>query len=178
VDRPGRVTLADGTMVREREAWVADNARVTGAVELGTDVNVWYGASIRGDEAAIRIGARTNLQDNCVAHCDPDEPLLVGEDCTVGHGAILHGTRVGNRCLVGMGAILLQGSEVGDECLIGAGTLVTAGMKVPPRSVVLGVPGKVVRKVTDDEVKGFLRSAKGYVELALSTCGGRHRRLV
>jgi len=170
--------MADGWLVRERESWVAVGAMVTGDVVLGPDVNVWYGASVRGDEARIRIGARTNIQDNCVLHCDPGEPMTVGEDCTVGHGAILHGKSLGNRCLVGMGAILLQGSEIGDECLIGAGTVVTEGMKVPKRSVVLGVPGKVVRKVTPAEVKRFLASAKGYCDLALATCGGKHRRFV
>ena len=169
--------MADGRLVRERDAWVASTATVTGDVDLAPEVNVWYGASVRGDEAAIRIGARTNIQDNCVLHCDPGQPLTVGEDCTVGHGAILHGSRIGDRCLVGMGAILLQGSMIGDECLVGAGTLVTEGMKVPPRSVVLGVPGKVVRKVTPEEVKGFLKSAKGYVDLATATCGGKHSRI-
>jgi carbonic anhydrase/acetyltransferase-like protein (isoleucine patch superfamily) len=170
--------MADGWLVRERDAWVAHNAVVTGVVDLAEDVNVWYGASLRGDEARIAIGPRTNVQDNCVLHCDPGEPLVVGADCVIGHGAILHGLRVGDRCLVGMGAILLQGSEIGDECLVGAGTVVPEGMKVPARSVVLGVPGKVVRKVTDDEVKGFVKAAKGYVDLALATCGGLHRRFV
>ena len=170
--------MADGRLVRERDAWVAENATITGDVALGPEVNVWYGASIRGDEAKITIGARTNIQDNCVLHCDPGQPLAVGDDCTIGHGAVLHGSKVGNRCLVGMGAILLQKSEIGDECLIGAGTVVTEGMKVPKRSVVLGVPGKVVRKVTEAEVKGFLKSAKGYVDLAMATCGERYRRIV
>ena len=168
--------MATGWLVRERECWVATTATVTGEVDLAPDVNVWYGASLRGDEAPIRIGARTNLQDNCVAHCDPGEPLTVGEDCTIGHGAILHGAKIGNRCLVGMGAILLQGSVLGDECLVGAGAVVTEGMVVPPRSVVLGVPGKVVRPVTDAEVKKFLASAKGYCDLALMTAGRQHVR--
>jgi len=170
--------MADGRLVRERDAWVAETAIVTGDVDLGAEVSIWYGASVRGDEAKIRIGARTNLQDNCVVHCDHGDPQTVGDDCTVGHGAILHGRRLGNRCLVGMGAILLQRSEIGDECLIGAGTVVTEGMKVPKRSVVLGVPGKVVRKVTDAEVKKFLQSAKAYAALALATCGGKFRRIV
>lgn len=170
--------MADGWLVRERESWVAMNAMVTGSVDLDEDVNVWYGASVRGDEAKITIGARTNIQDGVVVHCDPGEPQSIGADCTVGHGAVLHGLKVGNRCLIGMGALLLQKSEIGDECLIGAGALVTEGMKVPARSVVLGVPGKVVRKVTDDEVKSFLQAARGYVDLALATCGGLHRRYV
>lgn len=170
--------MANGWMVRERDAWVATTAAVTGRVDLGPEVNVWYGAVLRGDEAPITIGARTNIQDNCVAHCDPGEPLTVGEDCVIGHGAILHGLRIGDRCLVGMGAILLQKSEIGDECLVGAGALVPEGMKVPPRSVVLGVPAKVVRKVTDEEVEEFRRSAAGYVDLAMRTCGRLHERPV
>lgn len=170
--------MADGWMVRERDSWVATTAVITGIVDLAEDVNVWYGASLRGDEAPIAIGARTNIQDNVVAHCDPNQPLTIGQDCTIGHGAILHGAKIGNKCLIGMGAILLQKSEIGDECLIGAGAVVTEGEKIPPRSVVLGVPGKVVRKVTDDEVKSFLKSANGYMALALATCGGLHRRYV
>ena len=170
--------MADAFLVREREAWVATTATITGDVDLAEDVNVWYGASIRGDEANITVGRGTNIQDNAVAHCDPGERLVIGEDCTIGHGAILHGKSIGNRCLVGMGAILLQRSEIGDECLIGAGAVVTEGMKVPARSVVLGVPGKVVRKVTDEEVASFRKSAKGYQDLALATCGGKHRRYV
>jgi len=170
--------MADAWMVRERDSWVATTAALTGDIVLAEDVSVWYGASLRGDEARITIGARTNLQDNVVAHCDPGEPLVVGADCTVGHGALLHGLKIGNRCLVGMGAILLQGSEIGDECLVGAGALVGEGVKIPPRSVVLGVPGKVVRKVTDDEVKGFLKAAREYGDMALAHCGGLHRRRV
>ena len=170
--------MADAWLVRERDSWVATTAVVTGDVDLAPDVNVWYGAVLRGDEAKITIGRGTNIQDQVVAHCDPGEPLVVGEDCTIGHGALLHGLKIGNRCLVGMGAILLQGSEIGDECLVGAGAVVTEGMKVPARSVLLGVPGKVVRKVTDDEVKSFLKAAKGYADLALATCGGKHRRFV
>ncbi len=169
--------MADGWLVRERESWVANTAVVTGWVDLGPEVNIWYGASIRGDEAKILVGARTNLQDNVVAHCDPGEDMTIGEDCTIGHGALLHGAKIGRRCLIGMGAILLPRSEIGDECLIGAGAVVTEGMKVPPRSVVLGVPGKVVRPVTPEEVKGFLESARGYVRLASMTCGGLHRRV-
>jgi carbonic anhydrase/acetyltransferase-like protein (isoleucine patch superfamily) len=163
-------------MVRERDWWVANTASITGWVDLAEDVNVWYGASIRGDEAKILVGPRTNLQDNVVVHCDPGENQVIGEDCTIGHGAILHGASIGKRCLIGMGAILLQKSQIGDECIIGAGALVKEGMVVPPRSVVVGVPGEVTRKVTDDEVKKILASAKGYTDLALKTCGGLHRR--
>ncbi len=168
--------MATGDMRREREAWVASNAVLTGKVDLGVETNVWYGAVLRGDEARIRVGDRTNIQDNCVVHCDPDQPQTIGSDVTVGHGAILHGTKVGDRTLVGMGAILLQESEIGEDCIVGAGTLVPQGMKVPPRSVVLGVPAKVVRPVTDEEIERALASAKGYVRKASAHCGQRHVR--
>jgi len=170
--------MADIWLRRERDGWVAPNATISGDVILGPEVNVWYGASIRGDEAKITIGARTNIQDNAVIHCDPGEPQTIGDDCTIGHGAILHGSKIGNRCLVGMGAIVLQKAEIGDECLIGAGAVVKEGAKIPARSVVLGVPGEVARKVTDDEAKGFVKSAKGYVDLASETAGEKFRRYV
>jgi len=165
-------------MVKEGGAWVATTATVTGDVVLGEGANLWYGASVRGDEAALTIGRRTNLQDNVVMHADPDEPQVLGDDCTIGHGALLHGMRVGNRCLIGMGAVLLQRSVVGDECLVGAGTLVREGQVIPARSVVLGVPGKVVRRVTDEEVARFLRSAEGYVAKAVAHADGTFARPV
>jgi len=168
--------MADGVMRREHEHWVGATSTVTGDVDLGVEASVWYGASVRGDEANIRIGARTNIQDNAVVHCDPGQPQVIGDDTTVGHGAILHGKRVGSRCLIGMGAILLQESVVGDECIIGAGTLVPQGTEIPPRSVVLGVPGKVVRQVTDEEVKRNLASAKGYASKASAHAGRIHAR--
>jgi carbonic anhydrase/acetyltransferase-like protein (isoleucine patch superfamily) len=168
--------MADGAMIPEGEAIVADNAALTGDVRLGRDVNIWFGASVRGDEATLAIGDGTNLQDNCVVHADPGEPQTIGRDCTVGHGAILHGAVVGDRCLIGMGAILLQRSEIGDECLVGAGTLIRDGAKIPPRSVVLGVPGRVVRSVTDEEAASFLRSARDYVAKAREHVAGKYRR--
>ena len=170
--------MANGWLERERDAWVATNAIVTGDVDIGPESSIWYGVSVRGDESPIKIGARTNIQDNSVAHTDPDQPLEIGDDCTIGHGALLHGRKIGNRCLIGMGAILLQGSEIGDECLIGAGTVVPEEMKVPPRSVVRGVPGEVVRQVTDEEVASFLKASSGYVDWAVKTCGKLFTRAV
>jgi carbonic anhydrase/acetyltransferase-like protein (isoleucine patch superfamily) len=168
--------MATGEMKREREAWVASNAILTGNIVLGSGTSIWFGCSVRGDEARITLGDRTNLQDNCVVHCDPDQPQSVGADVTVGHGAILHGTRIGDRTLIGMGAILLQESDIGEECIIGAGALVPQGMKVPPRSLVLGVPGRVVRQVTDEEVAANVASALGYMAMASAHCGGKFRR--
>jgi carbonic anhydrase/acetyltransferase-like protein (isoleucine patch superfamily) len=156
---------------RERDHWIATNAVVCGAVEILGEASIWYGAVVRGDEAPIHIGARTNIQDGCVVHADPGQPNWIGDDCTVGHRAVVHGSRIGNRCLIGMGSIVLQESEIGDECLIGAGALVPHGAKIPPRSVVVGVPGKVVRQVTDAEARSFVDSAKGYVRKASAHAG-------
>jgi carbonic anhydrase/acetyltransferase-like protein (isoleucine patch superfamily) len=142
-------------------------------VELGPDVNLWFGAVVRGDDERIEIGARTNLQDNAVVHADPGVVNRIGEDCVIGHQALLHGARVGDRCLIGMGSILLSRSEVGDECIVGAGAIVTEGKRIPPRSLVLGAPARVVREVTDEEIAFILEAAAGYVEKARGHCEGR-----
>jgi len=117
----------------------------------------------------IRIGSRTNIQDGTIVHVmrDPPHPTVVGDDVTVGHGAVLHGCTVANRCLIGMGAILLNGSSVGEDCIVAAGTLLPEGMAVPARSLVMGSPGKVRRSLTDDEVAFILQSAQNYVTYRL-----------
>ncbi|MBZ4417418.1 gamma carbonic anhydrase family protein [Myxococcus sp. RHSTA-1-4] len=147
--------------------FVEDSAQVVGDVELGEDSSVWFNAVLRGDVNPIRIGRRTNIQDLTVVHVtSKTHPTHVGDDVTVGHRVILHGCTVGNRVLVGMGAVLMDGVEVGDECIIGAGALLTPGTKVPPGSLVVGSPGKVKRPITEEE-RAFLRkSAEGYVHLA------------
>jgi carbonic anhydrase/acetyltransferase-like protein (isoleucine patch superfamily) len=132
--------------------WIAPNAIVLGGVTLDEDVGIWFNAVIRGDNDPIRIGARTNIQDGCVLHSDPGFPLDVGPDCTVGHMVMLHGCTIGRGCLIGIGAIVLNGAKIGDECLIGAGALIPEGKEIPPRSVVLGAPGKIVRTVTADDL--------------------------
>ncbi|MEZ5973921.1 MAG: gamma carbonic anhydrase family protein [Planctomycetota bacterium] len=144
-------------------AWVAEGAVVLADVTFGEDANVWFGCVLRGDDAPITIGARTNIQDGTIVHADPGVANHIGEDVTVGHRCVLHGAKVGDRCLIGMGAILLAGSEIGDECLIAAGAVVKENMKVPPRSLVVGIPGKIVRQITDEEVAAFRESAAGYV---------------
>ncbi len=147
-------------------ALVASTASVMGRVRLGVDASVWYGAVLRGDDDVITIGARTNIQDNSVVHALPGVPLSVGDDVTVGHAAILHMKSVGARCLIGMGAILLGESVIGEECVVAAGALVKERAVIPPRSLVVGMPAKVVRAVTDDEVKMILASAREYMEKA------------
>ena len=147
-------------------AFVAANATVIGDVSLGEKASVWYGAVLRGDINRIEIGPRSNLQDGVIVHVADEFPAIVGELVTVGHAAIIHACTVGDEVLVGMGAILLDGAEIGARSIIGANTLVTLGMKVPPGSLVLGSPGKVVRQLSRAEQTGIKRWARKYVETA------------
>jgi carbonic anhydrase/acetyltransferase-like protein (isoleucine patch superfamily) len=149
-----------------RDFYVAPGAIVTGDVVLGPGVNVWYGCVIRGDLGRITLAARVNLQDGVIVHTDLGMPQDVEDGVVVGHRAVLHGRSVGRDTLVGMGALLLSGSEVGAECIIGAGTVVTEMRRIPPRSVVTGVPGKVVRAVTDDDLRRTHAISANYLELA------------
>lgn len=144
-------------------AFAADSATLTGRLALGPEVSVWFGCVLRGDDASIHIGARSNVQDLSMIHADVDVPNVIGEEVTIGHRCVLHGAQVGDRCLIGMGAILLGGSVIGEESIIGAGAVVKEGMVVPPRSLVVGVPAKIVREVTDEQVAAIRRSADGYV---------------
>jgi len=145
---------------------LAEDAVVTGDVTLAADVSVWYGAILRGDVGAIRIGRGSNLQDHVTVHCAIGVPTIVGENVVVGHGAILHSCDVGNGCLIGMGAVLLDGCTVGEGSMIGAGAVVPPGQTIPPRSVVMGVPGKVVREASAAEVRATLENAAHYVLLS------------
>ena len=147
----------------EGGAFVASNAIVTGDVTLGPDVGVWFGCVLRGDDAPLTIGRRTNVQDLTMIHADTGVPNVIGEECTIGHRVVLHGARVGDRCLIGMGAILLGGSVIGDESLIAAGAVVKEGFVVPPRSLVVGLPGKIVRTLSDADIAAIRASADGYV---------------
>ncbi|HIV16591.1 MAG TPA: gamma carbonic anhydrase family protein [Candidatus Alectryocaccobium stercorigallinarum] len=145
---------------------IADNAVVCGDVTIGKDSSVWYGAVIRGDDDKITIGERTNIQDNCVLHCDEGFPITVGDDVTVGHGAVLHGCTVGDGSLIGMGAVVLNGAKIGKNCLVGAGALVTGKMDAPDGSMIIGSPAKVKRELTEEEVAENMHSAVFYVECA------------
>ena len=157
--RTPRLIAVDG-------AWVADDATVFGDVTLGAGASIWYGTVVRADVARIRIGARTNVQDLSVVHPQHDEDVEIGADVTIGHGVMAHGRVIGDGSLIGIGAILLAGSRIGEECLIGAGALIPAGKVIPPRSVVVGSPGKVVRQVTEDDLRMFRENIARYVELA------------
>ena len=149
------------------DVFLAENAVITGDVEIGQSASIWYGAVLRGDVGEIAIGARTNVQDLAVIHTTGGvSTAWIGEDVTIGHGAIVHGARVGARSLIGMGAIVLDNAEIGEEVLVAAGALVPPGMKVPSGSMVRGSPGKVVRELTTEERAGGRLSAEHYVELA------------
>jgi carbonic anhydrase/acetyltransferase-like protein (isoleucine patch superfamily) len=144
--------------------WIAPNATVVGDVTLAEDVSIWYGAVLRGDSGAITVGAGTNIQDNCVLH----EKTAIGENCTIGHGAIVHGCAIGDRCMIGMGAIVLNGAVIGDDCLVGAGALVTGKMNAPAGSVLLGNPAKIVKEITPAQMEEIRLDAENYIRLAQS----------
>ncbi len=147
--------------------YIEESARVIGDVEIGRDSSIWFNAVVRGDVHYIRIGERTNVQDNSTLHVTKDiYPLIIGSDVTIGHNVILHGCTVKDRCLIGMGAIILDNAEVGEDSVIGAGTLVKEGTVIPPGSLVVGVPGRIAREVRPEEKARILRSARNYIEYA------------
>ncbi len=151
-----------------RDVFIAESAVVVGNVHLGDQASVWYGAVLRGDVGFIRIGARTNVQDLACIHMTTGvSNTVIGEDVTIGHGAIIHGGIIGDRALIGMGSIILDNAEIGAEALIAAGAVVPPRMKVPPRVLVRGQPGRVVRELTPEETRLGLHGAEDYVKLAL-----------
>lgn len=154
------------TMREANGAFIADTARVVGDVRLGPDVSIWYGAVVRGDVAPVVIGAGTNIQDNAVIHCDHRYANVIGRDVIIGHGAIVHGELVGDNTLIGMGAIVMGRTRIGRACLIAAGALVPPGLKVPDNSVVVGVPGKIVRQTSDEDRAYMAKLPHHYVALA------------
>src|SRR5271167_2923720 len=143
--------------------WIAPNASVIGDVVLGEDCGIWFGATARGDNEMITIGARSNIQEASTLHTDIGFPLDIGEDCTIGHNAILHGCTIGDGSLVGMGAIVLNGAKIGRGCLVGAGALVTEGKVFPDGSLIVGSPAKVMRALDEAAIAGLRKSAAGYV---------------
>ena len=155
----------------EPSAFVHDSAELIGAVSVAKDASIWPGSVLRGDVDRIVVGERSNIQDLTVIHCRHGRPTIVGRGVTVGHRVILHGARIGDLCLIGMGAIVME-AEIGRETLVAAGALVLAGMRVPPRSLVMGSPAKVVRTLKPAEIAGLRRSAAEYVKLARSHRGG------
>ncbi|MFC6696015.1 gamma carbonic anhydrase family protein [Nocardioides daphniae] len=156
------IALGDHAPTIDDSAWVAPNATLVGRVHLAEGASVFYGAVLRADNEPITIGKGSNVQDNCVFHVDPGKPVTLGEGVSVGHGAVVHGATIGDHVLVGMSATVMNGAVIGDEVLIAAGALVTEGMQVPPRTLVAGVPAKVRRELTDDEVAKLHRNAAVY----------------
>ncbi len=157
-------------MKDEGSAFIAPNATVTGNVVLGKDSSVWFGCVIRAESGEVRIGNRTNVQDNCVLHTE--KSLLIGNNVTIGHGAIVHCERIGDNTLIGMGAVLLNGAKVGKNCIIAAGALVKENENIPDNSVVMGIPGKIKRKTTEDEVKKIKHDSEYYVKKAKMYANG------
>lgn len=161
----GMIKSYKGKMPKLHETvFAVESAQIIGDVEIGEDSSVWFNAVVRGDVNYIRIGKRTNIQDNCTVHVTKDVyPTILGDDVTVGHNVVIHGCVIKDRCLIGMGAILLDHAEVGEDSIIGAGALITEGARIPPRSLVLGIPGKVVRGLKDEEIERIAQSAKNYM---------------
>ncbi len=146
--------------------FVAKNATVIGDVTVGKESSIWYHAVVRGDEAPIRIGKATNIQDNCTLHCSEKHPLTIGDGVTVGHNAVLHGCTIGNNVLIGMGAIVLNGAVIGDDCIIGAGALITEDKVIEPGTIAYGLPAKPMGKATEADIEANRRNALMYVEFA------------
>ena len=146
----------------EAEVYIARGAVVVGDVTLGARANIWYNAVLRGDINRIAVGSDTNIQDNAVLHISDDFPCIVGDRVTVGHSAVVHACTVGDECLIGMGSTILDGAVIGEHCIIGANSLVSMGRQIPPRSLVLGSPGKVVRELTEKEIASLPAMAAKY----------------
>jgi gamma-carbonic anhydrase len=146
---------------------ICDGVRIIGDIEIQENSSLWYNAILRGDVYPIRIGKRTNIQDGAILHVTTDTyALTIGDDVTIGHGAIVHGATIGNRCLIGMGAIILDGAIIEDDTIIAAGTVIKPGMHIPSGIMCAGVPGKKMRDITDKERHGFIEQAAHYIEVA------------
>jgi len=147
-----------------RDVYVAPNATVVGDVHLGDEVSIWFGAVLRGDVERLTVGPRSNVQDNSVLHSDPGSPLVVGERVTVGHGCILHGCRIGDGALIGMGSTILNDARIGRTCLVGANALVTEGKEFPDGMLIVGSPARAIRPLTPEELARMAESPGRYVE--------------
>ncbi len=153
-------------------AWVADSAEVIGDVELGEGASLWFGVIARGDNEPMRIGANSNVQDGSMLHSDPGFPLTLEESVTIGHQVMLHGCTIGAGSLVGIKSVIMNGAKIGKNCLVGAGSLVTEGKEFPDGSMIMGVPAKLVRALTPEQIAGLARSSGHYVENARRYAAG------
>ncbi|MDQ1186172.1 gamma carbonic anhydrase family protein [Agrobacterium larrymoorei] len=143
--------------------WIAPDANVIGSVTLGEDVGIWFGATLRGDNEPMTVGRGTNIQEGVMVHSDPGFPATIGNHCTIGHHAIIHGCTIGDNTLIGMGATILNGAKIGRNCLVGANALVTEGKEFPDNSLIVGSPARVVRTLDDKAAEGIKKSAEKYV---------------
>ena len=149
----------------DETVFIAEDAAVIGDVNIGEGSSIWYSAVVRGDIENITIGKYSNIQDNCTVHTETNIPTKIGDYSVIGHNAVVHGCTIGDNCLIGMGAIVLNNAKIGDNCIIGAGTVVTEGKEIPANSLVIGIPGKVVRQVTEEEIEAVKANAIRYNDL-------------
>ena len=149
-----------------KSTYISETSVIIGSVDLKENVNIWFGAVLRGDLQNIVVGKNTNIQENTVIHTDEDYKVIIGEGCTIGHGAIIHGCEIGNNVLVGMGSIILNGAKIGNNTIIGAGSLVISNKVFEDNVLILGNPAKVVRKLTQEEIENNKKSCLNYIELS------------
>ena len=150
-----------------KNIYTGNNVVITGEVNLSEDVSIWHNAVLRGDEGYITIGSRTNIQDLVMIHTGmPDYSVIIGHDTTIGHSAIIHGCTIGNECMIGMGAIIMNGAKIGNQCIVAAGSIVTEHKTFPEKSLILGSPAKLIRTLTDDEIQKIRDNAEAYVTSA------------
>jgi carbonic anhydrase/acetyltransferase-like protein (isoleucine patch superfamily) len=166
-------TLLGTRLNVDPSAFIANNAVLAGEVSVGARASVWFGAVVRGDLAPVRIGEESNLQDGAIVHVEDAVPAIIGRRVTVGHGAIIHAADIGDDTLIGIAAVVLSGARIGRGCIIGAGAVVREGFEVPPGSVVFGVPGKIVRTVTEAEARRIDVNWRSYVDYAAQYLAGR-----
>jgi len=152
--------------ILDEEIYIAETAVIIGDVTLKRNANVWFGAVLRGDIESIVIGENTNIQENSIVHVDKSEKVEVGDGCTIGHGVIVHGCKIGNNTLVGMGAIILNGAKIGNNTIVGAGSLITQNKEFEDGVLIIGNPAKVVRKLTQEEIESNKKSCLNYIELS------------
>jgi len=155
----------DKTPDIKKAAFVADSADIIGEVTLGENSTIWFNTVLRGDIAPVIVGKGTNIQEGTVVHVEDNTPCIIGDNVIVGHGAILHATKIGSRSLIGMGAIVLSNSEIGEDSVVGAGSLVTEGKKFPPKSLIIGSPARKIKEITDADMEKLKRAAEKYINL-------------